>query len=266
MTALALALWLAAGDPHAPRGPGDPPCPEYREALSEGAERQDAFDDAGAAAAFERALGLDPEAVEARLALAQVLNAQGESATGPEAEAFFERALRFAEALRATRPDEPESHYWVAATNANLIAFRDGPEKVRLSREIEAAARRALAIDPCFVPAYAVLGITYRELSGLGWFVRGIASGLFGGLPKGSLEDSERLLGVAIELDPDDPFVRYQLALTLERRKKPREAMAQLQQVLELPPRTARDLRLQSEAVGRLARLAAEDQRSVNKR
>jgi len=42
--------------------------------------------------------------------------------------------------------------------------------------------------------------------------------------------------------------------------------MAQLQQVLELPPRTARDLRLQSEAVGRLARLAAEDQRSLNKR
>jgi len=76
----------------------------------------------------------------------------------------------------------------------------------------------------------------------------------------------ERLLAVAIELDRDDPFVRYQLALTLERRKKPREAMAQLQQVLELPARTARDLRLQSEAVGRLARLAAEDQRAFKQR
>ncbi len=267
MTALALALWLAVpGDPTAFKGPEHPPCPEYLEALAQGAEHQRAFDDAGAAAAFERALGLDVEAPEARLALAQVLNAQGEAATGPEAAAFFERALRFAEALRAARPDEPESHYWVAATNANLIAFRDGPEKVRLSREIEAAARRALAIDPCFVPAYAVLGITYRELSGLGWFVRGIASGLFGGLPKGSLEDAERLLSVAIDLDPDDPFVRYQLALTLERRKKPREAMAQLQRVLELPPRTARDLRLQSEAVGRLARRAAEDQRAFKQR
>jgi tetratricopeptide (TPR) repeat protein len=258
MSRLALVLWLAAS--------GAPPCPEYLEALTQGAERQDAFDDAGAATAYERALDLDPDAVEARYALAQVLNAQGEAATGAEAEAFFTRALRFAESLRASRPDEPEGHYWVAATSANLIAFRDGPEKVRLSREIEAGARRALALDPCFVPAYAVLGITYRELSGLGWFVRGIAGGLFGGLPKGSLEDAERLLAVAIELDPEDPFVRYQLALTLERRKKPREAMAQLQEVLELAPRTARDLRLQSEAVGRLARLAAEEQRLFKKR
>lgn len=252
MSALALALWLSAAEP-------SPPCREYLEAIEEGGEREDSFDDSGAVQAYERALTLDPEALEARLGLARVLNARGEAASGSEAEALFERALRFAESLRASRPDEAASHYWVAATDGNLIAFRDGPEKVRLAREIDASARRALAIDPCLAPAYVVLGITYRELAGLGWFVRGMASGLFGGLPKGSLEDAERLLNIAVDLDPADPFTRYQLALTLERRKQPREAMAELRQAMELAPRRARDLSLQAEAVGRLAGLAAEN-------
>ncbi|HSB62316.1 MAG TPA: hypothetical protein VLI67_11395, partial [Vicinamibacteria bacterium] len=213
MTA-ALVVWLAAAERLSP-------CPEYREALALAGALREAFDDAGAAAAYEDALALDPEAVEARLGLTEVLNALGEAAPAPEAEPLFERALRFAEAVQALRPAEPEPHYWVAASCGNLIALRDGPEKVRLARRIEAAARRALAVDPCFAPAYAVLGITYRELSSLNWFVRGIAAGLFGGLPKGSLADAERLLGTAVALDPGDPFAGYELALTLERRRRP---------------------------------------------
>jgi tetratricopeptide (TPR) repeat protein len=252
MSALAFALWLSAAEPSAP-------CREYLEAIEEGGEHESRFDDSGAVRAYERALALDPEALEARLGLSRALNALGEASSGSEAEALFGRALRFAESLRASWPDEAMGHYWVAATSGNLIAFRDGPEKVRLARDIETSARRALAIDPCLAPAYVVLGITYRELSGLGWFARGMASGLFGGLPKGSLDDAERLLSIAVDLDPTDPFARYQLAVTLERRKQPREAMAELRQAVELAPRRARDLRLQAEAVGRLARLAAEN-------
>ena len=252
MLALAFALLLSAAEP-------SPPCREYLEAIEEGAEREGRFDDLGAVQAYERALPFDVEALEARLGLARASNALGEAASGSEAEALFERALRFSESLRASRPDEAAGHYWVAATSGNLIAFRDGPEKVRLAREIETNARRALAIDPCLAPAYVVLAITYRELAGLGWFVRGMAGGFFGGLPKGSLEDAERLLGIAVDIDPADPFARYQLAVTLERRKQPREAMAELRQAVELAPRSARDLRLQAEAVGRLARLAAEN-------
>src|SRR6266478_203173 len=70
--------------------------------------------------------------------------ASASAASGSAAVALFERALRFAESLRASRPDEAEGHYWVAATDGNLIAFRDGPEKVRLARDIETSARRAL--------------------------------------------------------------------------------------------------------------------------
>jgi len=255
MGSLLMLVWLAAGD----ASPAAEGCPEYRAALAEGEEREASFDDLAAAAAYRHALLLDPEAVEARIGLARALNAIGEAEAGPEAAGRFERARRLAEGLRELRPDEPDGHYWVAASLGNLVSLRDGPEKVRLAREIDAAARRALSIDPCFAPAYVVLGISYRELSGLGWFVRGIAGGLFGGLPKGGIEDAERLLRLAVDLDPDDPFARYQLALTLERRKRPREAMAQLREAIDRPPRAVRDVRLQAEAMGRLARLAVEN-------
>ena len=253
MTAPLLLLLLAAT--------ARSPCPEYTEALRRGDERHAAFAFTEAADAYRMALELDPEAPEARLRLSEVLNERGEAASGAEARADFDEALRFAQALRASWPEEPEGHYQVAATLANLIAFRDGPEKVRLSREIDENARRALSVDPCFAPAYIVLGITYRELSGLGWLARGFASSLFGGLPKGSMEDAERLLGRAVDLDPDDPFAHYQLGLTLEKRKRPGDAAAELRTALALPPRAARDLRLRADATERLARLAKEKAR-----
>jgi tetratricopeptide (TPR) repeat protein len=253
MTAPLLSLLLAAT--------ARSPCPEYTEALRRGDERHAAFAFTEAADAYRVALDLDPEAPEARLRLSEVLNELGEAASGAEAQADLDEALRYAQALRASWPEEPEGYYWVAATLASLIASRDGPEKVRLSREIDENAHRALAIDPCFTPAYLVLGITYRELSGLGWFVRGVASGLFGGLPKGSIEDAQRLLGMAVDLDPDDPFAHYQLGLTLEKRKKPGEAAAEFRRALALPPRAARDLRLRPDATERLARLEKEKAR-----
>src|SRR5258708_8029609 len=94
-----------------------------------GGEREESFEDSGAVQAYERALTLDPEALEALLGLARVLNAQGEAASGREAEALFERALRVAESLRASRPDEAASHYCAPATACNLIASRPQPPK-----------------------------------------------------------------------------------------------------------------------------------------
>ena len=116
-------------------------------------------------------------------------------------------------------------------------------------------AKRATELDPCLAPAYAVLAITYRELSSLGGFVRGVARAALGGLPKGTLEDSEWLLRAAVALDPDDPFHHYQLALTLEKQGRPREAADQLERALALTDREARDRRNRADAALRRRRL-----------
>ena len=53
----------------------------------------------------------------------------------------------------------------------------------------------------------------------------------------------------------DDPFNRYQLALTLEKQGRPLEAAAELERALARPDREARDRRKRADAEARLRRL-----------
>ena len=89
--------------------------------------------------------------------------------------------------------------------------------------------------------------------------MRGIAQAALGGLPKGTLDDAEWLLRAAVALDPDDPFHRYQLALTLEKQGRLEDAAAQLERALALPDREARDRRTRADAEARLRRLGTVD-------
>lgn len=229
------------------------PADDAAVALALGDARHAAFDYAGAREAYERAVALAPEHLLARARLAHVLGDLGDAS--PSGRALFEEALVLAEALRRDAPELAEGHHARAASLARLLPFRSGPQKVRLSREIEASARRAAELDPCLAAAYTTLAITYRELSGLSGLVRGLAGAALGGLPKGTLEDADGLLRAAIALDPLDPFAHYQRALTLERLSRPEEAARELEAVLLLPVREARDLRNREDAEARLSRL-----------
>jgi tetratricopeptide (TPR) repeat protein len=233
------------------------------EAIARGDARHARFDYEGAREEYERAVALAPGDYDARVRLAHILNDVGsEEPSGPPArEVLFEAALRASEALVRDAPERAEGHYWRAASLANLMPYRSGPEKVTASREIERSARQAIDLDPCLAPAYAALAITYRELARVGGFVRALASAAMGGLPKGSLEDADGLLRAAVALDPRDPFSHYQLALTLEARGRGDEAIATLERAVDLPDREARDRRNRDDAEERLARLARKASR-----
>jgi tetratricopeptide (TPR) repeat protein len=237
--------------------------PEAAAALLRGDAAHAAFEYAAARAEYERALAIEPESVEARARLAHVLGdlAEEAAAEGREAEArpLLDRALALAEGLQRDAPERPEGHYAVAATLGHLTPFLSGPGKVAAARRIDASARRAAELEPCLAPAYTVLAITYRELSSLGGFVRGLAQAALGGLPKGTLDDAEGLLRAAVALDPQDPFPHYQLALTREKQGRPAEAAAELQQSIALPERERRDRRNRADAEARLRRIEGVD-------
>ncbi len=265
MPALALVVLLVAQAPS--------PVSDAAAAIVRGDTAHAAFDLEEARREYAHALTIEPAGIDAGARLAHVTNDLGEDAWAratvarragdeagaeraeAEARALFEQALALAVDLQRDAPGRPEGHYALAATLGNLTPFFSGPEKVRAARRIEEAAKRATELDPCLAPAYAVLAITYRELSSLGGFVRGVARAALGGLPKGTLEDSEWLLRAAVALDPDDPFHHYQLALTLEKQGRPREAADQLERALALTDREARDRRNRADAALRRRRL-----------
>lgn len=253
-----LVLLLGLGAVRTSAAPADPAA--HAQALARGDAYHAAFDYAGARGEYERALALAPDDLDVRARLAHALNDLGgewRSADARPPQPLFEEALRVSDALVRDAPERAEGHHWRAVSLANLMAFRSGPEKVRASREIERSARQAMGLDPCLAPAYATLGITYRELAGVSGLVRALASAALGGLPRGSLADAEGLLRAAVALDPGDPFPRYELAVTLEARGRRDEAVAALRRSLELPDREARDRRNRADAAARLARLGA---------
>jgi tetratricopeptide (TPR) repeat protein len=220
-----------------------------------------AFELAPAAAAYEEVLDRDPANALALAGLCRAHNDLAREATGDEAVAHLEAALRYARRLQEQAPDQPEGHFWVAATSGNLTAYRPAGEKVRLSREVEKNARRAVTVDPCFAPAWAALGIYDREVASLPWFVRAVAGGFMGGLPGGSLAESARKLRKAVALDPESVFDHYQLGLTYEKMKRPQDAAEQFRLAVSSPVREAQEPALQADAGERRARLAEHLQR-----
>ncbi len=224
--------------------------------LDHASELAAAFALAPAAAVYEEVLDHDPANPEALIGLSRAYNDLAREETDDEAVAHLETALRYARRLQEQAPDRPEGHFWVAATSGNLTAHRPAGEKLRLSREVEKNARLAVTVDPCFAPGWAALGIYDREVASLPWFVRAVAGGFLGGLPGGSLDESARKLGKAVALDPESVYDHYQLGLTLEKLKQPKEAAEQFRLALSLAVREAQEPAAQADARERLARLA----------
>ena len=71
-----------------------------------------------------------------------------------------------------------------------------------------------IRLKPEFAPSYIALGIYYREVAKLNWFLKKFAASFFGGLPDGTLEDSRDALLIALELDPDFIITHYEIGKT----------------------------------------------------
>jgi tetratricopeptide (TPR) repeat protein len=226
--------------------------PAYAGALSRAGVERRAWRPSQALSAYEEALERDPTGFDALLGLAEGWNLQGESGPEMEAEEAFHRALGYAQCLDEAYPFRPEGPFWAAASYGNLTLRASPGDKVALSRLIAAESRRALARDPDHAPALVTLGIYERELARLGFFARMAAGTLFGGVEDTSLEESERLLRRAVELDPGSSFGRYELALTLIAAKKEREAAAELRRVLDQAPASRSDVVRQVDARARV--------------
>ncbi|HLE56085.1 MAG TPA: tetratricopeptide repeat protein [Rhodothermia bacterium] len=169
------------------------------------------------------------------------------------AEAHFQRAIDAAERMGELYPDSASTHFNLAGAYGNLALVKGAKAKVRLGRDVERYAQRALEIDSTHSDALTVLGVFYREVAILSWMERLVARTLFGGIPSGSLETSESYLRRAIEHDPASAWAMYELGQTLIEMDRPEEARGAFQRLAGLEPRNSQDLRNMAEASAWLA-------------
>jgi tetratricopeptide (TPR) repeat protein len=235
--------------------------------IQEGDQYYSQFDNLKALEAYKKAYELAPDSFEVLVRLTRAYNDVGEDVKGikfkpdqetnsKEVEEYFSQAAQYAEELHQKFPDKAESYFYLAATYGHLALFKGGKEKVKLARNVEENSKKAIDLDPQFIPAYIVLGVYYREVANLNWALKAFAKTLFGGLPNGTDEDSEKTLLKALELNPQVIHTRFELAKTYLAMGKEGKATEQLKEIIQLPITDHQDKEIKEVAEKELQKLA----------
>lgn len=241
---------------------------DYNSYIQEGDKYYEQFDNEKALEAYKKAYEITPNSFEALMKLTRAYNdvgedikginfrQQDESKSNKTVEEYFKTAAKYAELLQKEFPDKADSYFLLAATYGHLALYKDGKEKVKLARDVEENSKKAIQLDSKYIPAYIVLGVYYREVANLSWALKTFARTLFGGLPNGTDEDSEKTLLKAVQLNPQLIHTRFELAKTYDSMGEEDKVAEQLKEVLDLPVLDHQDQAIKAEAEKELRRLA----------
>lgn len=240
---------------------------DYNNYIQKGDEYYNRFDNLRALEEYKRAYEVAPDSFDVLMRLTRAYNDVGEDIKGiklrpddelrsGEVEEYFNKAAEYSKLLYQKFPDRAESYFYLAASYGHLALFRGGKEKVRLARDVEENSQKAIGLDQQFIPAYIVLGVYYREVANLNWAQKAFAKTLFGGLPNGTDEDSEKTLLRALELNPNIIHTRFELAKTYLAMGKENKATEQFKEILRLPITDHQDKEIKEVAEKELQKLA----------
>ncbi len=175
-----------------------------------------------AAAIWTDAAQHDPSSFEPAWKLARVCYWLGTHAPDRERRGYLERGVASAQRAARLLPDRPEGHFWSAATMGVLAEGYGLRAGLKYRKPIREALETALHIDPSFMAGSPdrALGRYYHRVPAL-----------FGG----SLARAEQHLRASLRYDAQSPLTHYFLAELLLDLKRPADARAELQRVLDAP-------------------------------
>jgi tetratricopeptide (TPR) repeat protein len=147
---------------------------------------------------------------------------------------FFQQAEKYARTAIKENADNAEGYKWLAISLGAQAKYSDTKAQVRISKRVKENIEKAIALAPDDDISYLILSRWHYKNSKLGGVVRAFAKVIYGGLPKASLGEAEKLLLRAVELH-DRIAHRYNLAKVYDRMDRREEAKAQLELALLLP-------------------------------
>jgi tetratricopeptide (TPR) repeat protein len=168
---------------------------------------------------------------------------------------LYTDATELARKAVAALPNDTWSHFQLAASNGKRLLMLGKKEQINASKEVRAEIDKAIELDPANHLAYHALGRWHRRMDEIGGAKRFFGNIVYGSIPKGSYEESEKALRKAIELHPE--FLNHYLELgrTLLALKKADEAAECFQKAIDLPKTTSKDDMLKAEAKAELDKL-----------
>jgi tetratricopeptide (TPR) repeat protein len=168
---------------------------------------------------------------------------------------MYSDGVTYAKKAVAANPDDTWGHFMVSAAMGKKLLMQGKKEQIDGSKEVKAQIDRALELDPNNDLAWHALGRWQRRMAEIGGAKRFFGSIIYGSIPKGSFEESEKDLQKAVELNPT--FINHHLELgrTYVSLKKYDLARQEFDKCLQLPVSTSKDGKLKKEAEAELADL-----------
>jgi tetratricopeptide (TPR) repeat protein len=231
------------------------------EHIAEGDAAYAKFDDPTALEHYQAALKLEPanyealwKASRAMVDIADVIPATDKDAKTRQQKLYTD-AVDLAKKAVAANSNDTWGHFQLAAANGKRLLMLGTKEQIAASKEVKAEIDKAIELDPANHLAYHALGRWHRRIAEISGTKRFFGSIVYGSIPKGSFEESEKYLRKAIELHPE--FVNHylELGMTLVAEKKTAEAAEAFQKAIDLPKTTSKDDMLKAQAKAELDKL-----------
>jgi tetratricopeptide (TPR) repeat protein len=166
---------------------------------------------------------------------------------------LYKNAQSYARKAVAANPNDTWGHFYLSASLGMYALMLGKKDQVNMSKEIKTAIDKAIELDPNNDLAYHALGRWQRRMAEIGGAQRLFGSILFGSIPKGSFEESEKALMKAVELKPDYINHHLELGRTYVSLKKYDLAAQEFQKCLDLNAASSKDSAYKDEAKQELA-------------
>lgn len=232
---------------------------DYRALISKGDEFYKNFDLKQAVSSYEEAFQFAKNDYEVLTKLTRTYNDLGEDyyeiRDRKKSELAINNALKYVQLLETNFPDSAMTYALLAMSYGNLAMFKGGNEKIKLAHKIKVNAERSIKMDPNNYLPYIILSIYHRQIASLSWLERAFANTFFGKVPDGSLEESEKMMLKALDIQPGICVAMLHLSRTYNKMDNLKKEKEWLQKIVEAPIIDFRDKYAKRKAQVRLKEL-----------
>jgi tetratricopeptide (TPR) repeat protein len=235
------------------------------EFIKKGDEYYAAWEDQKALDEYLKALQVEPRNYEALwkasrgyVDVADLITGKGKEIENKKFDMYL-KAEKYAREAMAVNPGGAWGHFFLSAALGKKVLMLGKKEQIEASKEVKSAVDKAIELDPNNDLAYHALGRWHRRMAEIGGAKRALGSLLYGSIPKGSFEESEKWLKKAVELRPDYINHHLELGRTYLAMGKKDLAASEFKKCLELPESTSKDKILKEEAKAELEQLSRKN-------
>jgi tetratricopeptide (TPR) repeat protein len=222
------------------------------------------FDDQKALEHYLEALKVEPENYEALwkasracVDIADVIPVTDKAAKQSQQKLYTD-GTAYAKKAIVANPNDTWGHFQYAAAFGKKLLMLGKKEQIDGSKQIRAEIDKAIKLDPNNDLAFHALGRWHRRMAEIGGMSRFLGGMLYGSIPKGSFEESEKNLKKAADMKPEYVNHHLELGLTYVSLKKPDLAAQEFQKAIDLPKTTSKDDVLKAQAQAELGKLKAK--------